>query len=126
MAGHPAPLRIRRGSGKKPSPLWDEPQHQLALGLAGDSEFKTTETPLLAGDVFLLFTDGVFEAENPAGEVFGMEKLASSFDQALDGPMAAMPAKIICDVSAFQKRKTYDDDVCLVVVEAAGTGKGDG
>jgi hypothetical protein len=29
-----------------------------------------------------------------------------------------MAAKIVCDVSAFQNRVNYDDDVCLVAVEA--------
>jgi serine phosphatase RsbU (regulator of sigma subunit) len=118
VAGHPAPLRVRRGSGKNPEPLWAEPQHQPALGLIADAVFRTHESPLRSGDVFLLFTDGATEAENPAGENFGVGRLAASFDEALDGPMAAMPAKIVCDVTAFQRRKQYDDDVCLVAVEA--------
>jgi serine phosphatase RsbU (regulator of sigma subunit) len=50
--------------------------------------------------------------------MFGVERLAHSFDEALDGPMAAMPAKIVCDVSTFQHRQNYDDDVCIVAVEA--------
>lgn len=120
VAGHPAPLRVRRGSGKTPEPLWNEPQHQPALGLVPDAVFQSRETPLKAGDVFLLFTDGAIEAENPAGDYFGVGRLAASFDEALDGPMAAMPAKIVCDVTAFQRRRTYDDDVCLVAVEALG------
>ena len=118
VAGHPAPLRVRRGSGRAPDPLWTEPQHQPALGLIADAVFHTHETPLKPGDVFLLFTDGAIEAENPDGENFGVERLAASFDEALDGPMAAMPAKIVCDVTAFQKRRNCDDDVCLVAVEA--------
>ncbi|MCB1130144.1 MAG: SpoIIE family protein phosphatase, partial [Verrucomicrobiae bacterium] len=95
VAGHPSPLRVRRGSGKKPEPLWTEPQHQPALGLLPDAAFRTERSNLGAGDVFLLFTDGVFEAENPDGQPFGPERLAHSFDDALDGPMAAMPAKIV-------------------------------
>jgi serine phosphatase RsbU (regulator of sigma subunit) len=118
VAGHPAPLRTRRGNGRAPEPLWTEPPRQPALGLVADAEYRTTESPLKPGDIFLLFTDGAVEAENPDGEIFGGERLAASFDQALDGPMAAMPAKIVCDVSAFQKRLNYDDDVCLVAVEA--------
>ena len=109
---------MRRGSGDVPRPLWVEPQRQPALGLVADATFHTDGSPLEAGDVFLLFTDGLTEAENPAGEHFGLDRLAASFDQALDGPMAAMPAKIVCDVTAFQKRRHYDDDVCLVAVEA--------
>lgn len=118
VAGHPAPLRVRRGSGKAPEPLWTQPRHQPALGLLPDAAYRTEESPLKPGDVFLLFTDGAIEAENPTGEHFGTARLAASFDEALDGPMAAMPAKIVCDVTAFQRRRNYDDDVCLVAVEA--------
>ena len=118
VAGHPAPLRARRGSGKEPVPLWNEPHHQPALGLVAEASFQTHESELHAGDVFLLFTDGAFEAENPAGEIFGVKRLAASLDEALDGPMAAMPAKIVCDVSIFQGRQAYEDDVCIVAVEA--------
>lgn len=121
VAGHPAPLRVRRGSGKPPEPLWTEPQHQPALGLLEDVEFHTHEAVMRPGDVFLLFTDGALEAENPSGEPFGIARLIRSFDQALDGPMAAMPAKIVCDVTAYQRRRNYDDDVCLVAVEALST-----
>ena len=98
--------------------MWNGPPHQPALGLVPGAEFKTTESKLQSGDVFLLFTDGASEAENPGGEIFGVDRLAASFDQALDGPMAAMPAKIVCDVSAFQRKKACEDDVCIVAVEA--------
>jgi phosphoserine phosphatase RsbU/P len=118
VAGHPAPLRVRRGSGKLPEPLWNEPHHQPALGLSARASYQTHESGLHTGDVFLIFTDGTFEAENPEGEAFGVERLARSFDEALDGPMAAMPAKIVCDVTSFQRRQNYDDDVCIVAVEA--------
>jgi len=120
VSGHPAPLRVRRGSGKGPEPLWFESPRQPALGLVPNFAYRSFESPLHAGDVFLLFTDGSVEAENPEGEAFGLKRLAASLDEALDGPMAAMPAKIVCDVSFFQKRKQYDDDVCLVAVEACG------
>jgi serine phosphatase RsbU (regulator of sigma subunit) len=118
VAGHPAPLRVRRGSGRLPEPLWNEPHHQPALGLSTKAVYQTHESGLRAGDVFLIFTDGAFEAENPEGGIFGVDRLARSFDEALDGPMAAMPAKIVCDVTAFQRRQNYDDDVCIVAVEA--------
>lgn len=122
VAGHPSPLRVRRGSGKEPEPLWTDPPRQPALGLIPEVTYRTTRSPLRSGDVFLLYTDGIVEAENPAGELFGLERLAKCFDEALDGPMAAMPAKIVCDVSAYQRRAQYDDDVCLVAVEAGGGG----
>lgn len=122
VAGHPAPLRVRRGSGKDPAPMWDVPPHQPALGLMSGFAYESFSSPLRSGDIFLLYTDGAVEAENPVGEAFGVGRLVKSFDQALDGPMAAMPAKIVCDVTAFQKHRRYEDDVCLLAIEAGDGG----
>jgi phosphoserine phosphatase RsbU/P len=118
-AGHPSPLRARRGTGNPPQPLWTGARRQLALGLTAEAAYETSTTPIRSGDVFLLYTDGVVEAENPAGKDFGMQRLSATFDESLDGPLAAMPAKIICEVVSFQKRRHHDDDVCVVAVEVS-------
>ncbi|RYD62958.1 MAG: serine/threonine-protein phosphatase, partial [Verrucomicrobiaceae bacterium] len=117
VAGHPAPLRARRSTGNPPQMLWNGAQKQPALGLMADMVYHTSSSSIRAGDVFLLFTDGVVEAENPGGKEFGMTRLISTFDESLDGPLAAMPAKIVCEVAAYQKRRHHDDDVCVVAVE---------
>ena len=117
VAGHPAPLRARRSTGNPPQLLWTGAQRQPALGLMPESVYQTSTSPIRAGDVFLLYTDGVVEAENPSGKDFGIQRLISTFDEALDGPLAAMPAKVVCEVAAFQKRRHHDDDVCVVAVE---------
>jgi len=119
VAGHPAPLRARRSTGNPPQLLWSGAQRQPALGLMPQAVYQTSSSPIRAGDVFLLFTDGVVEAENPAGKDFGIQRLISTFDESLDGPLAAMPAKIVCEVAAFQKRRHHDDDVCVVAVEVS-------
>ncbi|MCW1883603.1 SpoIIE family protein phosphatase [Luteolibacter flavescens] len=117
VAGHPAPLRARRSTGNPPQALWSGALKQPALGLVADMVYHTSTSAIRAGDVFLLFTDGVVEAENPGGKEFGMPRLISTFDESLDGPLAAMPAKIVCEVAAYQKRRHHDDDVCVVAVE---------
>lgn len=117
VAGHPAPLRARRSTGNPPQLLWSGAQRQPALGLMPESVYQTSSSPIRAGDVFLLYTDGVVEAENPSGKDFGIQRLITTFDEALDGPLAAMPAKVVCEVAAFQKRRHHDDDVCVVAVE---------
>ena len=119
VAGHPAPLRARRSTGNPPQLLWSGAQRQPALGLMPGSIYQTTGSTIRAGDVFLLYTDGVVEAENPNGKDFGIQRLVTTFDEALDGPLAAMPAKVICEVAAFQKRRHHDDDVCVVAVEVS-------
>lgn len=117
VAGHPAPMRARRGNGDVPEPLWVDCPHQPALGLIEAVEYDSHEMPLRHGDVFLLYTDGLIEAEDSEGEMFGMERLSKAFDQALDGPLAAMPAQIVCQASAFSHSNQYEDDVCVVTVE---------
>ncbi len=118
VAGHPAPLRARRGCRNPPELLWTAPARQPALGLIPQAVFRTSESALAAGDVFLLYTDGAVEAEAAGAESFGIERLATSLLGAIDGPMAAIPAKIVGDVAAFQGSSHYEDDVCLVAVEA--------
>jgi serine phosphatase RsbU (regulator of sigma subunit) len=125
VAGHPSPLRARRGTGNAPQFLWSGARRQPALGLMDGAVYQNASSPIRAGDVFLLFTDGVVEAESPAGDEFGTQRLIRTFDEALDGPLAAMPAKIVCEVASFQKRRNHDDDVCVVVVEVSqGTAAG--
>jgi serine phosphatase RsbU (regulator of sigma subunit) len=123
VAGHPSPLRVRRGGDLVPAALWERSRHQPALGLLPDVIYRSIESPMREGDVFLLFTDGVVEAERPDGTPFGLDRLKASFAAALDGPMAAIPATIVSQVSDFQKRSHYDDDVCIVVVEVAANSR---
>ena len=119
VAGHPAPLRARRGTGNPPRHLWTGARRQPALGLMPDSEYLTSTSPVHSGDVFLLYTDGVVEAENPGGKEFGIERLIRTFDEALDGPLAAMPAKVVCEVESHGRRRQQDDDICVVAVEVS-------
>lgn len=119
VAGHPAPLWARRGSGRPPKPLWTEARHQPALGLVPRAHYESHEERLRPRDVFLLYTDGLVEAEDASGDMFGSERLVRAFDDALDGPLAAMPAQIVCLASAFQEREQYEDDVCVVAVEVS-------
>lgn len=120
VAGHPAPLRVNRHSDDSPEPLWTKSPHQPALGLISNASFRTSESSLAVGDVFLLFTDGAIEAENPEGEYFGDDRLATTFDRALQGSILTVPEKIVEEVNKFQGCTRYEDDVCLLVVEAAG------
>jgi len=117
VAGHPAPLRIRRDERSVPQPLWTGSPRQPALGLMENAIYRTRQGDLVPGDVFLLYTDGAVEAEVPGGGEFGLSRLKDSFAAALDGPLRKVPEKIIEKLSTHVGTNHYDDDVCLVVVE---------
>ena len=67
------------------------------------------------GDIVLLFSDGVTEAMNENGDMFGQERLEQALNQYADLPIRKILAKIIDDVSNFQKDQY--DDMSLVIAK---------
>jgi len=74
-AGHCPPI-LRRGGGAIESLAPTRP----VLGLMLDSTFRSERLRLAGGDRLLLYTDGVTEAANDAGEEFGVERLSGILD----------------------------------------------
>ena len=67
------------------------------------------------GDIVLLFTDGITEAANKDGEMYGQERLEQSFNQFADLPVNRLCDKIVEDVKDFQEEQF--DDMTLVVIK---------
>jgi serine phosphatase RsbU (regulator of sigma subunit) len=70
------------------------------------------------GDLLLLFTDGVIEAANAAGEQFGIERLcteleAASSEVAGASPVSEIRDRLLASVQSFLARQ--DDDIALLV-----------
>jgi len=66
LAGHPPPFHVHRVIGRvtrleKPRP------RGAALGVIPDEEFGAESVRLVDGDLFVFYTDGAYEATNPAG-----------------------------------------------------------
>jgi sigma-B regulation protein RsbU (phosphoserine phosphatase) len=68
-AGHPPLLRWREGK------LARIESNGLLFGVVSDSDYPVCDMPINPGDRFLLYTDGVTEPENAAGDFFGDHKL---------------------------------------------------
>jgi len=65
------------------------------------------------GDVLLLFTDGVIEAANAAGEQYGIERLCAAFEAARGAPVAQIRDRLLASVQGFLA--VQDDDIALLV-----------
>ena len=70
-AGHPPVLRFRHSEGKTTQLL----ENGIVLGMIPDAEYTALEIPLEPGDRHVLYTDGIPEAANPAGEQFGFDRI---------------------------------------------------
>jgi phosphoserine phosphatase RsbU/P len=118
-AGHPAML-VWHAADRRAEPV---EENGLILGMFPDCEYKTRRMPLSAGDRCLLYTDGISEAPNPAGEEFGEKRLMEFFtDHAAAAPGEFCDA-LLAQVEAWCGRragKEQPDDLTVLMVEFTG------
>jgi phosphoserine phosphatase RsbU/P len=116
-AGHPPPLHLQRSRGLV-SRLAPPKSTGPALGLFPDVVYPTAEFPLAAGDVVLLFTDGLFEVMDTGGEGdYGQERLLAAARQRMNLPPARLCDELIAEVRAFSGAAEFEDDICLLGME---------
>jgi phosphoserine phosphatase RsbU/P len=110
-AGHNSPI-IRRTDGSTER----LESGGLPLGITTEATFVTSEVELHSGDILVLFTDGVVEAFNSAGEEFSDARWLS-----LVRNLPAVPAKealqfLMMSVETFVGQTRQSDDItCLVL-----------
>jgi phosphoserine phosphatase RsbU/P len=116
-AGHPAPLVLRNGSNAiaRLAPVDPEP----ATGLLGDFAYTRFECPFAPGDLLLGYTDGVLEAANNDGQIFGEERIRAVLGRCGGKPSDVLCAELLQEVEGYSHRRVFEDDVCIVAVEAA-------
>ncbi len=69
------------------------------------------------GDVMILHTDGVTEAESPKGELFGLDRLSDSAQRYAHGNADDIKRGIIDDLMAHIGTQKIHDDITLVVLK---------
>jgi phosphoserine phosphatase RsbU/P len=116
-AGHPSPLRVRRQPSSVEPLKSIDPRHGPALGLFKESVYPTCRCPVETGDSIVLFTDGLYEATNPAGEEYGLDRLLATVQQRSPLPMPRLFDAILEDVQKLAGTREFEDDVCLLGVE---------
>jgi sigma-B regulation protein RsbU (phosphoserine phosphatase) len=86
------------------------------LGLFSDVEYEEFTLSTRSGDLIVFFSDGIPDAENAAGEMFGTERLAKVL-KSMRVPTASSTVQSIVDsVSRFQSGTEHFDDETLVVL----------
>ncbi|MBX7223446.1 MAG: SpoIIE family protein phosphatase [Blastocatellia bacterium] len=111
-AGHPHPYHFRAQT-QTVTPL-ERPSYPL--GVRKNSQYETITVKLEPGDVVVFFTDGIFEAQNAQGELFGFEGLEQSLAKHAHLAAIEMRNAILDEVRSFLNGRPADDDVTLVVV----------
>jgi sigma-B regulation protein RsbU (phosphoserine phosphatase) len=88
----------------------------LPLGVDTDSDYCEARAVLEPGDSVVLYTDGVLEAENVAGEIFGYERLAALIAANNCLKPRAMVSLLLHELRAWAGAALQSDDVTMVVL----------
>ncbi|MBT0993771.1 SpoIIE family protein phosphatase [Cellulomonas sp. DKR-3] len=112
--GHPRPL-LRR-PGRRPEPVGE---HGSLIGLLSEVRFTDTEVTLGPGDALVLFTDGVTEARQRRGTLYGSGRLEDVVDEHR-GSAADVTEAILAAVMTYQ-RDDARDDIAVVTVAVDGS-----
>ena len=107
--GHNRPVWIRKGETAEMLPVTGN----MALGVMSGLPYNERTIHLEPGDSLFLYTDGISEAMNPKGELFGDARLIETCSQA-SASAKAMIGRMEQRVSAFVDGATQYDDMTML------------
>lgn len=116
-AGHPEPLLIRGAAGIEIVRL----RGRIIADAFGPSDYDERSMTLHPGDGIVLYTDGVTEARNGAGDIFGEERLQTAIMRLSRNDPRSICDSLISQVSEHTgSGDGPDDDVTVLVVRYSG------
>jgi phosphoserine phosphatase RsbU/P len=89
------------------------------LGLFKEWECSIGERQLFPGDTLALYTDGITESFNGAGEEFGEERLIEALRRHRELPSQELLASIVDEARKFSPHEQHDD-ITLIVAKCKG------
>lgn len=113
-AGHSLALLWRAGEGR----FERLERGGLAMGIFEDVIYEQGECELLSGDLLVMFTDGLAETRNPAGEFFSLERLCHQVMVYRHERPRTLMYRLLEAVESFRSSQVQSDDLTLVVVKA--------
>ena len=118
-AGHPPAILFHRAT----SEVKEIKGMGFALGFLPDGKYEAINDSLGVGDVFVLYTDGVTEAQNRSLQLYGTARLIASIkaiESESPGVGESAPAileRILRDFGIFIEGRLLNDDVTVVVLK---------
>jgi sigma-B regulation protein RsbU (phosphoserine phosphatase) len=113
-------------AGHEPAMLYDPKADRfeeltgrgIALGVDASCQYAEKNRPdLAAGQIILLSTDGIWEARNPKGEMFGRQAIYDMIRQNSHLPAAKIQDAILNALNRFQQGAAPADDITLVIIK---------
>lgn len=111
-AGHCPPLLVAPDAS-----LTALDSTSIPIGILEDSEYMVSETRLAPGSKILIYSDGVSEALNQAGEYFAERRVRACLRQHAHRSSAEIHAALAEAVADFSAGTVQSDDMTILVVD---------
>ncbi|MBW2408438.1 MAG: PP2C family protein-serine/threonine phosphatase [Deltaproteobacteria bacterium] len=89
----------------------------LALGVMEDSQYTEAQHEITSGQILVMATDGVWEARNSEGEMYGKDRLHQVIRENTSAAAAEIQTAVFESVRRFRSNVPLEDDMTLVVVK---------
>ncbi len=120
-AGHPPPLWYRAAAGEwsvlRDSTPFSREILDLPLGMIEGTGYSQTGLQLDAGDILLLYTDGVIEAADAAGDQLGLDRLLEAARGFSVESAGAAGRSLLSAVARFRGTAPAEDDITVIALE---------
>ena len=116
-AGHEYPML------KKPDGGFEllKDRHGLVIGAMEDSRYREYELRLEPGAKLFVYTDGVPEANDEEGRLFGYERMVDTLNETPDAPPEQILKNMRASVDRFVRDAEQFDDLTMLCLEYRGT-----
>jgi serine phosphatase RsbU (regulator of sigma subunit) len=111
-AGHCPALLVRAGGDV----TWLA-RTGMALGVVEEAVWEESSVAFQAGDLLVLYTDGVTEAPSPQGKLFRSHRLKSVAREHIRAGPVEVLENVLADVMAFAAGGRLRDDIALIVLK---------
>jgi sigma-B regulation protein RsbU (phosphoserine phosphatase) len=112
LAGHPLPIVLRRGGE-----ILQLQPGGLPVGMFPEVGYESQTLQLAWGDRLILYSDGVTESQNPAGEAFGAERLTALLAVAARTPAARLTTVLADRLRQWRGGRDFEDDISVLILE---------
>jgi sigma-B regulation protein RsbU (phosphoserine phosphatase) len=112
-AGHNPAYLFRAATGKIQK-LFSE---AFFLGMFEEATFESRPFQLGQGDILVVISDGVTDAQNPQQEMFGEQRLLQVIRQEAPAGSHAIERQLLKAVEEFTQGTVQNDDITFVMVE---------
>ncbi len=113
-AGHMPPVVVREGG------VETLPSVALPVGAFADAVYREQALDLHPGDLLIVYSDGLTDARNAAGDFFSEERLKALFPQLRGLSAEQAGRRLLLEVDRFSGGEKPFDDLSLVVLRFTG------